>query len=859
MRKDVAAPARRTEKRAAIGGEQETGFEQSFASLAYAYLKDKSPRLLDFIIGFQLVDRNNDNTRAVGLFGFKVGDQWLYGPVFFLNGELKGHELLYVKNQDSFVPMKENWVNNLISRRPHVLGGASPQDSNQLGAMHPNLSRMVRPGGGVKFSADAWTGWATEGRCASWARPFLPFYAAMATGAEGYFPKAACDGISLDRVLADLPGLLPAAQAAYHSYPLVKAGFDRFYGPGFLEKAAAVVKKARSYLLPPAGLMRGRGDNRRLRPKTRGPLIDVEPKEDPVKEGSLQVFVLDPVSGSVRMDGGGRGPSAFYDPYRDFWKFSEDVDHDAPGGVKSHRPELDEAEREKLLKDHVLIKDERDSHATSVAYDTQVQVSLTNPDATGLYRVLEKPGEFDEMLVVAAPFSGRGQEDFAVVVRKSDPRAWVNTHRSNVWVNQHDAPMPSDFKDYVSGLSDVGDLSEGSTYVLVSESGQGTCPFTVTDSYGDGTYKVSWKDYCLHGDPRPGGMRSYAHRYDSTYDYMPWDSVLRVSDRRGSKPHLVRGELSVPDSFKALRLKEPAKPSKGDMFSSPCCDEAESDPPPIRPGNLADVQVLLTEKRASGELTPLSVRDLGAGEAFVKSRGVGERMTKSAALVGLVRDHGLSEGQARAMLKAASAAAVHNGAVNYLIKYADQYNSLFPGPGAPAFPEPYLGSEQAGPSSYRAIYPQEENVPVDEVNANSTDPSIYDPFYRPDPDAMRVAQSAAQSGQKEVFDTAMVSGLLKAVRQDSLVDRYLGDLMKALDKLGRILFMFYWHQEEFEDRYGKQDLPELEDSLRNAFEVLGDVVLFLKEKTVAGGAGFDMLPGSEGAASEPSVTEAARN
>ena len=36
-----------------FGGDQEQSFEQSFSSLAYSYLKDKAPRLLDFIIGFQ--------------------------------------------------------------------------------------------------------------------------------------------------------------------------------------------------------------------------------------------------------------------------------------------------------------------------------------------------------------------------------------------------------------------------------------------------------------------------------------------------------------------------------------------------------------------------------------------------------------------------------------------------------------------------------------------------------------------------------------------------------------------------------------------------------------------------------------
>jgi hypothetical protein len=125
---------------------------------------------------------------------------------------------------------------------------------------------------------------------------------------------------------------------------------------------------------------------------------------------------------------------------------------------------------------------------------------------------------------------------------------------------------------------------------------------------------------------------------------------------------------------------------------------------------------------------------------------------------------------------------------------------------------------------------------------------------------MQVAQQAAQSGQKEVFDVSMISGLLKSVRHQSLVDRYLGDLMKALDKLGRILFLFYWHSEEFEDRYGKGDLPELEDSLRNAFEMLGDVTLFLREKTVQGNTGIELGNSSVPAdAPEPNLAETARN
>ena len=111
-----------TVKVAELGGDgQDAPFEQSFSNLAHAYLRDKAPTLLDHEIGFQLLDRNQENTKAVGVFAFKVGSQSLFAPVFFLQGDLKGHELLYLKSQDMFVPLKENWLNYILNRKPNIL------------------------------------------------------------------------------------------------------------------------------------------------------------------------------------------------------------------------------------------------------------------------------------------------------------------------------------------------------------------------------------------------------------------------------------------------------------------------------------------------------------------------------------------------------------------------------------------------------------------------------------------------------------------------------------------------------------------------------------------------------------------
>lgn len=852
-------------KQATLGGEQSEGFEQAFSSLAYAYLKDKAPRLLDFIIGFQLVDRNEDNTKAVGIFGFKVGDQWLYAPVFFLNGDLKGHELLYLKKQDMFVPLKENWVNHVISRKPHILGEASAKNTFQLGGLLPNLNRLANPPVATKFSADIGF------NCSEWAQPFLPFLAAVvADKFDVVFAKHAhvAEALDLRNVLRSFPLLKLAHEKAYQKYPLIKEGFDKFYGKDFWAKMAAnalndatdLTKQSRCWegYEPVPGKKPYSDDSCRKtgsKAKEEKKSFDILPaarETHPIKTGALKITMQNiEMSGDIKdLDGDilkGILPDEIQDKITDMMKRSAEVDNDKTitDGDNKRLNSTDD-DRKKLLDDGVLITDKRDSQDVSMAFNTQVRMEMMNPNESGVYEVLEKPGTFTEMVVLSNPASGRGRENTVLVVRKDDPRSWLNTHRTNVFVKSCDCPLPSVFREWVNGLSDISDCKVGNTYVAIHEMGSGTCPFEVTEVLSNGAYRVSWLDYA--DLPRPGNLaaRTCMHpQHDNLNGYKSWDAKITINKRPGTNLRTVAGEMFIPSDYKVIKVKEKNDTSRKDdspFTFMPCCDSkpfqsgSRSDPSPIQLGDLANAQLMLYEKMAS-----LKVQDTGT-DFYIQSATHGNhRLKKVAAVIHLVADHGLSEKQARVMLKEASAVAKHNDAKTYFIKHAAPFNNsvLAGGPNTPGFPEPFYGQEPVGRGMYPARYPEEYTSLVPGMDSNLTDPKIYDPFYMPDPKAMQAGQQASQSGQKEVFDTAMISGLLKTVRQDGLVDRYLGDLMKALDKLGRILFLFYWHQEEFEDRYGKQDLPELEDTLRNAFEVLGDLVLFLKEKTVQGGAIYD--------------------
>ena len=94
-------------KKSAIKLADDASFEQNFFQLAFAYIRDKVPNLLDYMLGFEVVNKNEEGTQAVGLFKFDISGRELYIPVFYKNGELKGADLLYNKNQDTFVPNKK--------------------------------------------------------------------------------------------------------------------------------------------------------------------------------------------------------------------------------------------------------------------------------------------------------------------------------------------------------------------------------------------------------------------------------------------------------------------------------------------------------------------------------------------------------------------------------------------------------------------------------------------------------------------------------------------------------------------------------------------------------------------------------
>jgi peptidyl-tRNA hydrolase len=748
-------------KYADLGGKgDDTSFEQSFSNLAHAYLRDSAPKLLDHEIGFQLLDRNRENTKAVGVFAFKVGSNWLYAPVFFLNGDLKGHELLYIKNQDMFVPLKENWINYLINRKPNILGSGVQRNLSGLGQRQPDFTQLSRSP--AKFGS-------AQPTLKEMMTAAMPAFAKSATLNTAQAFKEMGDALNLKTFLKqagrEVIGTL--INTCKHA-PQLAAALDEFHGLDIVKQAIADAAA------------------REVAASTKIASVLSEAPKEPASVKGLTVITYDVT-----------------------------IQTKAPVGHS-------EEDQEKLLRDGVLIQDQRDRDNVSIPYHIQVEKKLFNPTESGLYEILVKPGNIERCYVAVQPQGAAKRENFITVVRVDGARNWLNTRADQVFALAR--IEGEEFDKWFDSLPEANSVpSKDARYIALSKRGDTTTPFRVIKEYGDSNgstvYEVHLEDHSKY--PPKGSIGACC--YTDPLNYDKWRDGVRIhlNGKKGASIRASMGDIYVPEGFKLLKVTKGEDDAETAEDQS-ACGCGESDPPALMPGNLADAQLALMQKTAA-----MIVYHNGTSVTINKEAN----LSPVKALVTLVEHHGLREAAAREILKQAAA----KRKFAFRIKYADPYGGpmmINGAPSAPSDPGPVMGGESIMGTSVPTQLGIDVGVPVPGMSASQTDRSVYNPNTLLDQRDVRSVIDAAQSGQREVFDTAMVGAMLRAVRDDSLVDRYMGELTKGLDKLGRILFMFYWHGDRFAERYGKSDMPELEDSLRNAFEMLGDVILFLKQKTI---------------------------
>jgi hypothetical protein len=132
-----------------------------------------------------------------------------------------------------------------------------------------------------------------------------------------------------------------------------------------------------------------------------------------------------------------------------------------------------------------------------------------------------------------------------------------------------------------------------------------------------------------------------------------------------------------------------------------------------------------------------------------------------------------------------------------------------------------------------------KNEPLSAVNRSKTKMKVASAMAMPEEQVQALMESgtpqemadyAQSTGDRGLFEHGVVGQLVKTYDAADMITQYVPDLVQALDKIGRTLFLLYWRPEDFAERYGADDQTELENMLLSTFKQYGDLVLELLKR-----------------------------
>jgi hypothetical protein len=742
----------------------------------------------------------------------------VYAPVFFINGELKGYELLYLKSQDAFVPLTEEWINYILNRKPSILGEPEPRKVTQLGIRPPDFDVFARPPYiGSKYGSVQ----RKPGRIREWAQPFMDVFLvspkdACYSGVEKSFSLP----IALKRLgekaaaclFKTMEGDSKFAEAVLHFYKAADLA-------NFSKSAAAYTKEEAGYTLDT--IMRhckdcvnyNGGSCSMVKGDISGNASCKYWAAKLGKEGSEKAHV------TFDEQAGGRIP--------------EPAPVVIVHGDTTSNMELDltDTEREQLLKDKYVVRDPRKSDKQTRAYKSQLSAQLSSPSDNGVYTVLGPGGERREVIILRDMLrvGMRRPESAAQFVAVIDPKskAMGKYYNSDLLTTERLGALAT-----IKDLKDSADIKIGDNVFLVDPSrNKATNPFRVdridTDSDGVTTIEV----YACHM-PSASASPMLKSPMNKTYPVSDWANgdeshieSLVLTNKEGTNWRQVGNALFVPAGVKAFVVSSLTAKERADRENGP--KTWDGDHPKLELATSSDILYSLSKAAAENRgIVQMQMRTDGTYYWTRMNGSMGTQpMNKLAMLKHLIVGLGLGQKTAEDILSSAQP----RKAETYWLRKAAMGET---GVMSPSFEEPPVGQEAWTRSAVQYPMTRLQNLSQTNLQDNR---SYYQNLGMLEDDPKATALQAANAGQKEVLDTAVISGLVKLMDTDTRVDSYIGDLLLGLDRLGRILFMYYWHNDKFSEHYGQEDMSKLEDSLRNVFSSLGELTLFLKQKTIDSG------------------------
>ena len=739
--------------------ESQQQLEQDFGRLAYTFFKDRAPQLLNYLLGFEIVDQEEDGSKAVGIFGCKIGDGYFYVPVFFVNNQIKGMDLLYSKQSNMFIPLQEGWINHILDKQATLLGEGTKNNMEVRKDFETPNFRFLQ----------------------------YPYQYNKIATVKDIVNNAFTVWNEMQTKLAEMMDNDKDMQLAW------LGAFLKLTKKGTLEKTADGSK-----------------------------LIEfLENHGGPKAVGSLM--------NSFDSHKFANAALTFYPSVESLFVHKFNMEKPAEEKIKvitseqPHPASLSDEDRKQIVRDGFTIKDIRDPKEKSEMFAVNYTKRFTTPDEPGLYNVLLANGGTTEawVLMPTKPFNNC----FVVV----EPKKMFAITADPKRVIARDIKLDEAKSIYSKAVS-LDDVKPDNHYIAINEKLNASGMFRVRTVRAANEMRTEL-DVCFDNNPldvpKEKGTWDAIQERGSDPNIIDIDTI-QIGNFDGDKLRLASNKLIVPKDWKFLEVTS-------DDWSLDDGDRAIFKS--FKPGTLLDLDEALL-KNALNNL----VIEHDNGEYYISFNDFNEGpFNYKTAAVRLVRDYGFDFNDSMATLTEAT----NNIKARRLVKLAQSS-----GVGVMM---PKENPQQFGVDSFNGIQTQEPDVQsiqgtftgVPQLRdpmrygfnlGGETDQSMNQFATGQSPlqeDVNNLAQQAAESGQKSVFDHATIAGLAKLYDVSNVIDTYIPEMVKALDRIGRILFLFYWKNEEFVDRYGNEDLNDVEDLLRSVFKSYGDLILKFKEKAIS--------------------------
>lgn len=854
-------------KQAALTATSDADVEKAFADMASGFVENKLPALMqgDHNIGFEIVKKNEDNTRMLGVFAFRIDKSLLFAPIFFLHGEIKG-PLLYRCDTKSFVPATKEWAAFLLSSLEKKEGVSSSKSRRQ--AMNPlvQMDRLRMTSGGREKQA-------------SMELPSLSIPVRVHKEGPVTLPNGNCV-VVLDTKKEELTpatwnnrltggeSILKMAAAEDGTIRCSVPGSEEFW---LAEKDGKLFKEASKHyavaIEDPEGTFfeiapkYGAQISSTFFGKSAGMQVDdywgelAKAMEWPLrKEGALREFLAEPDFGAAATDAVVKAASANYDfaemlasiygspdnfiPEKHTTTLSKEAAAEVTNvvGLINDVSVFEKAGSvvpQDYYKDGFFLYDGRPEYEKSLViseFPKELSV-ITEP---GIYTVAQNDGTLIDNVLAVNPCSDtsfrKDDWDRPGVVRgrycdgasrPNRPSMLLIKDGKLLYADDAIGIRTGEVSDY-DGLSK--EVSASQFYILVHE-GNAWGPIAIfSKSSKDGVEYLYTDVQCYYAPYRVGGsFEDHFHKF-STDDFT-YNKDL---------DHSILDECILGNDVRWVKVNATTKNFEGHSFWGEG-GRAKFEPLVNIGGESSlDNFIFSNWKTPRVKVTRHQNKEEGTREYQIEAFGeLGPKLSKKAMMMKLAMDCGIDGNKAYSILDEVNS----NGSASFYLQPHEKIASRLRLIESPMFQDEFddnTGVAVQPVQTFRlAVHGDQQHEP----------PSAHGDMWNPtsltglpdstvvSTDPMELRTLADTYKLPNVFEHGVIGSLANAFNATSLVDKYVAKLEDGVDALGRIKFLIHWAPQDFEKAYGQEAMTNLEAQVEENFISLGDLLLDLLKKT----------------------------